>query len=314
MRLVEGLDGPSVRVCAGDAAGSCRGAGPGRDAAGEGEDDEGNGEKKAARGAVGCVGQLVQLGICSKSKKPCCTKASAGLPYKCADPSPERRGARIRLVHDLNEAERRTEAATEAFSAITSRMPSGIRHPDSVRRIRVVSDELTIARNEMVRAHHRLNEFLETGTVPEDLKPSGRNSGGASEESATQAGRLRGETLKLSTVVMSQGSTLMRHIHRRRTETRRTGTNYRLFDCYSKKTCQTLVKRLSRVLAPTLKNTNSIRLQTAIVPVRRTDLVKVAGADCEVRMRTQNDETPVLIWVAVLVLLVVALWLKIPLG
>ena len=50
-----------------------------------------------------------------------------GVPVclKCADPSPERLRARVGLFHDLNEAVRRTEAATEAFSAITSRMPSG---------------------------------------------------------------------------------------------------------------------------------------------------------------------------------------------
>ena len=115
-----------------------------------------------------------------------------GVPVclKCADRSPERRTARIGLFHALHEAVRRTEAATEAFSAITSRMPSGIRHLDNVQRIRNASKELTIARNEMMRIHHRLNEFLETGTVPEDLKPSGRNSGGASEEAPPHAERL----------------------------------------------------------------------------------------------------------------------------
>ena len=45
--------------------------------------------------------------------------------------------------------------------------------PDGVQRIRSVSHELTVARNEMIRAHNRLNEFLERGTVPEDLKRSG---------------------------------------------------------------------------------------------------------------------------------------------
>jgi hypothetical protein len=42
-----------------------------------------------------------------------------------------------------------------------------------VQRIRNASHELTAARNEMMEAHHRLNEFLERGTVPEDLKRSG---------------------------------------------------------------------------------------------------------------------------------------------
>jgi hypothetical protein len=52
------------------------------------------------------------------------------------------------------------EAATEAFSAITSRIPSGIPHPDGVQLIRNVSHELTEARNEMMKAHNRVNEFL----------------------------------------------------------------------------------------------------------------------------------------------------------
>jgi hypothetical protein len=42
-----------------------------------------------------------------------------------------------------------------------------------VQRIRSASHELTAARNEMMEAHHRLNEFLESGIVPEDLKRSG---------------------------------------------------------------------------------------------------------------------------------------------
>ncbi len=99
----------------------------------------------------------------------------SGVPVclKCSDPSPERRRARIALFRGLHEAVHRAEAATEAFAAITSRIPSGIPHADGVQRIRNASHELTAARNEMMEAHHRLNEFLERGTVPEDLKRIG---------------------------------------------------------------------------------------------------------------------------------------------
>ena len=95
-----------------------------------------------------------------------------GVPVclKCSDPSPERRCARITLFRALHDAVKRAETATEAFSAITSKIPSGIPHPDGVQRIRNASHELTEARNEMMKAHNRLNGFLETGIVPEGTK------------------------------------------------------------------------------------------------------------------------------------------------
>jgi len=42
---------------------------------------------------------------------------------------------------------------------------------------------------------------------------------------------------------------------------------------------------------------------------------KGAGADCEVRMRTRrNDYTVAVVWIAVIGLVVVAQWFKVPLG
>jgi predicted urease superfamily metal-dependent hydrolase len=81
--------------------------------------------------------------------------------------------ARIALFREMQEAVARAEAAKEAFSAMTSKIPSGPPHPEGVQRIQNVSHELTEARNEMMKAHNRLNEFLERGIVPEDLKRSG---------------------------------------------------------------------------------------------------------------------------------------------
>jgi hypothetical protein len=98
-----------------------------------------------------------------------------GVPVclKCADASPEVRKARITLFRGLHEATERAEAATDAFAAITSSIPSRMPHPDGVQRIRNASRELTEARDEMMKAHKRLNEFLETGAVPDDLERSG---------------------------------------------------------------------------------------------------------------------------------------------
>jgi len=97
----------------------------------------------------------------------------APICIRCAEPSPERRKIRIALFRSLQEAVERAEVATEAFSAITSKIPSGLPRPDGVQRIQNVSHELTEARNKMMKAHKRLNEFLEHGIVPGDLKRSG---------------------------------------------------------------------------------------------------------------------------------------------
>ena len=53
------------------------------------------------------------------------------------------------------------------------RYPSGTPHPDGVQRIHNASHKLTQARDEMMNAHNRMNDFIERGIVPEDLKRSG---------------------------------------------------------------------------------------------------------------------------------------------
>jgi hypothetical protein len=91
----------------------------------------------------------------------------------CADLSPERRATRAKLFGDLAQATRRADVAAEAFVTATSDIPSGIPHPDGVQRIHNASHEMTAARNELIKAHDRLNKFLNTGIVPEDLELSG---------------------------------------------------------------------------------------------------------------------------------------------
>jgi len=74
------------------------------------------------------------------------------------------------LVRELAEATLRTESATEEFNAVTSEVPSFIPPPDGTQRIHDASHKLTEARKAMMKAHHRLNNFVEHGIVPEDLK------------------------------------------------------------------------------------------------------------------------------------------------
>ena len=75
------------------------------------------------------------------------------------------------LVSQLAEAELQAESATVEFNAVTSDVPSFIPHPDGTQRIHNASHKLTEARNAMMKAHHRLNDYLERGTV--DLKRTG---------------------------------------------------------------------------------------------------------------------------------------------
>src|SRR5258708_4775687 len=90
----------------------------------------------------------------------------------CVKLSPTKRETRAKLVHSLHEATMRTEAATEAFTAVTGDIPSGLPQPDGVQRIHNASRNLSVARDEMMKAHKRLNDFLQHGTVPDDLKRS----------------------------------------------------------------------------------------------------------------------------------------------
>ena len=77
------------------------------------------------------------------------------------------------LRADLQLAKERASAATTAFDAVTSEIPNALSQPGGTQRIHSASREVTVARMEMLRAHHRLSDFLNAGVVPEDLKRSG---------------------------------------------------------------------------------------------------------------------------------------------
>jgi hypothetical protein len=80
------------------------------------------------------------------------------------------RDIRAILVKHIIEATERANAASRVFNAVIDEVPSGSPHPDGTQRIRNASRDLDSARREMMKAHTRLNEFVERGIVPEDLK------------------------------------------------------------------------------------------------------------------------------------------------
>src|SRR6266853_2271550 len=74
------------------------------------------------------------------------------------------------LIHDVTEAKERAHAASDAVDAIVADVQSGLPHPDGTQRIINASRKLSAARQEMMRAHERLHDFLTRGIIPEDLK------------------------------------------------------------------------------------------------------------------------------------------------
>jgi hypothetical protein len=103
---------------------------------------------------------------------PVCVKCSEARGSKRKPPTSEHQVLNI-LQQELLAASERSKGATAAFDAVTSEIPSAIPHPDGTQRIHNASRQVTVARMEMLRAHHRLSDFLNAGIVPEDLRRSG---------------------------------------------------------------------------------------------------------------------------------------------
>jgi hypothetical protein len=77
------------------------------------------------------------------------------------------------LLQDILELTARTNEASREFDEAIGQFPSGLPYPDGVQRIRNASSKLSITRKELVKAHARLNEYLDSGVAPDDLKRSG---------------------------------------------------------------------------------------------------------------------------------------------
>jgi hypothetical protein len=80
------------------------------------------------------------------------------------------RQVNIILKHDVTESTEHAHVASDAFEAIVADVSSGLPHPDGTQRIINASRKLSAARQEMMRAHERLHDFLARGIIPEDLK------------------------------------------------------------------------------------------------------------------------------------------------
>ena len=100
---------------------------------------------------------------------PICLECADARDAKSKPPETERR-IRTILMEALTQATARSRAASEAFTAVMGDIPSALPHPDGTQRIHNVSRALSAAREEVMQAHTRLNEFLSRGIIPEDLK------------------------------------------------------------------------------------------------------------------------------------------------
>ena len=78
------------------------------------------------------------------------------------------------LVQQLSEAAARAESASQKFNVIMSDVPTGIPHPDGIQRLHNASRQMSNARDELMKTHHRLNEYIASGVVPDDLKGGGK--------------------------------------------------------------------------------------------------------------------------------------------
>ena|SRR5579872_1603751 len=104
-----------------------------------------------------------------ESGTPLCV-ACAGARAVNPQPSPTDSQMREKLLQEVRLATVRVNLAAESFRSIIKDIPGDVPHPDGALRITHASRELSTAREEMMRAHRRLNDFLSRGVVPEDLK------------------------------------------------------------------------------------------------------------------------------------------------
>ena len=100
---------------------------------------------------------------------PVCIKCSKQRDRTRMTPATQQE-VRNTLLHDTLEATARHNQAREEFEAIMGQIPSGLPQTDGAQRIKNASSSLSLARKGMMEAHDRLDKFLESGIVPEDLR------------------------------------------------------------------------------------------------------------------------------------------------
>ena len=80
---------------------------------------------------------------------------------------------RSRLLQDILQLTARIDEASAEFDEVMHHIPSDLPSPDGVLRIKNVSTKLSTARQELMQAHRRLDEYLDRGIGPEDPKRRG---------------------------------------------------------------------------------------------------------------------------------------------
>jgi hypothetical protein len=104
---------------------------------------------------------------------PACEECSGKPDAEFSKPKTDRQ-IRAGLHREILASTARAYAASETLIAIMRDIPSGLPHPDGSQRIQNAAHALGVARNEVMQAHSRLDEFLAHGVVPVDFEPGGR--------------------------------------------------------------------------------------------------------------------------------------------
>jgi hypothetical protein len=103
---------------------------------------------------------------------PLCGSAPADLRVRLENLKTDRH-IRTVLEQEIVASTARAHAASKELVAIMGDIPSGLPQPDGAQRIQNAARALAAARNEVMQAHSRLDEFLARGIVPADWKPGG---------------------------------------------------------------------------------------------------------------------------------------------
>jgi hypothetical protein len=98
---------------------------------------------------------------------PICTECFDAQEAKSDRPA-TKDGFRNILLQDYLEATALNNQATWEFEAVMGQFPSGLPHPVGAQRIKNASSKLSAARERMMTAHNRLNDYIDRGIVPED--------------------------------------------------------------------------------------------------------------------------------------------------
>ena len=107
-----------------------------------------------------------------QGETPLCAKCAEAIGTEQPPPQPaplHKDHVRRILQLDVAETTARADTAAAEFKAIINSIPSGIPQPDGVQRIHQASHDLANARKDLMRAHSRLDNFLNSGAIPEDL-------------------------------------------------------------------------------------------------------------------------------------------------